>query len=197
MTLPGCVHAWELALISFSFLLCSHKTPLHPPPICFCHPPSIYLSVAPSFLPSIPPEYQSATQSCAASRLILPSPIIEGLNYWACQPPSGEPFVMWTGLDRTGAGLARLSVGCAGHKGHIYCLCTCLSAPLPACLSTWLTDDIYHLYYRGQVCWTLPVCERMLCLDPSLCPNLLIFVISLPGRATAISHGHNALYEIN
>lgn len=48
-----------------------------------------------------PPREPASHQSCAASRLILPSAIIVGLNYWACQPPSGEPFVMWTGLDRT------------------------------------------------------------------------------------------------
>lgn len=68
--------------------------------------PSIFLRL--SHRPSRAPV---SHQSCAASRLILPSPIIEGLNYRACQPPSGEPFVMWTGLDRTERGCLGFSVG--------------------------------------------------------------------------------------
>lgn len=62
---------------------------------------SIHSSFYAFLLSHHPPREPASHQSCAASRLILPSAIIVGLNYWACQPPSGEPFVMWTGLDRT------------------------------------------------------------------------------------------------
>lgn len=84
-------------------------------------------------------------QSCAASRLILPSPIIEGLNYWACQPPSGEPFVMWTGLDQTERGCLGFAVVCAGQRGtHM-----CLSVSVPAgkhssCVLDWAFPSLIY-----------------------------------------------------
>lgn len=76
-------------------------------------PPSVHLQLSfciyPCFCTSLLLSHHSARapvrhQSCAASRLILPSPIIEGLNYGGRQPPSEEPFIMWTGLEQTEPG---------------------------------------------------------------------------------------------
>lgn len=81
--------------VQYVFFLFTSVTP-HPS-IFLCRPPSP--RPRPSGVPS---------SHCAASRLILPSPITEGRNYGGCRPPSGEPFVMWTGLDRAGPGWAEM-----------------------------------------------------------------------------------------
>lgn len=68
----------------------------------FCSPPSLLIHPSSCAALHLRPPRPSGVPSshCAASRLILPSPITEGCNYGGCRPPSGEPFVMWTGLDR-------------------------------------------------------------------------------------------------
>lgn len=86
----------------------------------FCCPIILSLCCHQSLCASLPRSHHPSRvpvshQSCAASCLILPSPIIEGLNYWACQPLSGEPFVMWTGLDRTEQGLVWVVLGRGGN----------------------------------------------------------------------------------